>query len=125
MINFVREHKKNAAFLVVVAVFCTVLASGWAHENRKRETALELVTQRLNEKQQTIDTLKRINTGLMAANAIIIGGWQYEASKAGDFEHRMHQANGRLGPMQRRINDLESSVERMRNSWTSEVEAGR
>ncbi|RUR52712.1 hypothetical protein [Vreelandella populi] len=101
------------------------MASGWAHENKKRTEHREFYLKRLSEQQETIEYVQQVNVGLMAANAIIIGGWQYEASKAGDFEHRMHQANGRLGPMQRRINDLESSVERMRNSWTSEVEAGR
>lgn len=111
--------------VALMLVACTVLASGWAASHQRRIDNRDFLMTRIAEQQLTIEDAQRISAGLMAANAIIMGSWQYEKQRANENETSMHRANGRLGPMQRRINDLEGSVERMRNSWTSEVEAGR
>lgn len=114
MINFVRDHKRNVALLLVFAMGGTWLAAGWAGEHKLRMEHRDIYLSRINEQQQTI-------VGLMSANAILMGTWQNEKKQSEELESQVHRANGRLGPMQRRINDLEGSVERMRNSWTSEI----
>lgn len=105
--------------LMLVAV--TFSATGWSAAHQRRIEHRDFYLQRIAEQQQTIEEVQRVSFGLMAANAIIMGSWQHEKQRANDNEQSMNVANGRLGPMQRRINDLEGSVERMRNSWTSEI----
>ncbi|RUR48811.1 hypothetical protein [Vreelandella populi] len=111
--------------VALLLVACTVMASGWAQSQQRYIENRDFLLNRIAEQQRIIEDTQQINVGLMAANAIIIGTWQSEKQRKEEAEVEISRANGRLGPMQRRINDLESSVERMRNSWTSEVEAGR
>ena len=99
----------------------TIMATGWAAAHQRRLEHRDFYLERIAQQQQTIEEAQRVSVGLMAANAIIIGSWQREKQRANDNEQSMHCANGRLGPMRRKINELETSVERMRNNWTSEI----
>ncbi len=99
----------------------TIMATGWAAAHQRRLEHRDFYLERIAQQQQTIEEAQRVSVGLMAANAIIIGSWQHEKQRANDNEQSMHRANGRLGPMRRKINELETSVERMRNNWTSEI----
>lgn len=118
MINFVRGNKKNVGLILIVAVVITWLASGWAAEQQLRQEQQALYQSRIEQQAEVM-------TGLMAANAILMGTWQNEKQRTEEAELEISRANGRLGPMQRKINDLETSVNRMRNNWTSELEVGR
>lgn len=99
----------------------TIMATGWAAAHQRRLEHRDFYLERIAQQQQTIEEAQRVSVGLMAANAITIGSWQHEKQRANDNEQSMHRANGRLGPMRRKINELETSVERMRNNWTSEI----
>ncbi|MDF3917502.1 hypothetical protein P3W43_01390 [Salinicola salarius] len=90
----------------VVAVLVAIAGAGWAGWSSESNNA---------------DRLARIATGSMAAVSITMQGRQYEAEKAGQLEAKVDEANGRLGPMQRKINDLQEDVERLRTNWTSEL----
>lgn len=107
MINFVRSNKRNVGLIMVVAVVITWLASGWAAEHREGARV-----QRMYEAQIHYLSVLAINQ---------MNGRQYEASKAGNLQARLHKANGKLGPLQRKVNDLEEDVERLRTNWTSEL----
>lgn len=107
--------------VALMLVACTVFATGWSAAHQRRIEHRDFYLQRIAEQQDTIEEVQRISVGLMAANAIIIGSWQYEKLRAEQNEQSMHRANGRLGPMQRKINELERSMDLMRDDWTSEV----
>ena len=107
--------------VALMLVACTVLATGWSAAHQRRLEHRDFYLQRIADQQETIEQVQRVSVGLMAANAIIIGSWQHEKQRANDNEQSMHRANGRLGPMRRKVNELETSVERMRNNWTSEI----
>lgn len=92
--------------LWIVAVLVAIAGSGWAGWS--------------NESRNS-DRLASIATGSMAAVSITMQGRQYEAEKAGELSAQVSEANGRLGPMQRKINDLEEDVDRLRFNWTSEL----
>lgn len=99
----------------------TIMATGWAATHQRRLEHRDFYLERIAQQQQTIEEAQRVSVGLMAANAIIIGSWQYEKNRADENEQSMHAANGRLGPLRRQVNALESDVERLRNNWTSEI----
>ena len=107
--------------VALMLVACTVLATGWSADHQRRLEHRDFYLQRIEEQQRTIEEVQKISVGLMAANAIIIGSWQYEKLRAEQNEQSMHRANGRLGPMQRKINELERSMDLVRDTWTSEV----
>lgn len=121
MIKFIRGHKLNVVTILAVAVAVTWLAAGWAGEHKLRMEHRELYQQRIGEQQSTIERAQALSVGLMAANAIIIGAWQHEKSRAEENEQGMNVANGRLGPLRRQVNALEGDVQRLRNNWTSEL----
>jgi len=103
--------------LWVVAVLLSLASVGfaaWASEVRdhQRDTA---------QYERNADRLVQLAVGSHAALAIVMQGRQYEAEKAGQLEAKVDEANGRLGPMQRKINDLQEDVERLRTNWTSEL----
>lgn len=118
MIKFVCGNKRNVLLIMGVAVAITWLASGWAAEQKLRQEQQALYQSRIEQQAEVM-------AGLMAANAILMGTWQNEKQRTEEAEQEISRANGRLGPMQRKINELETSVERMRNSWTSQLETGR
>ncbi|MGQ7286024.1 hypothetical protein ACUN7Z_00565 [Vreelandella venusta] len=99
----------------------TYISAGWSQSHQRRLENRDFLVQRITEQQETIEDVQRISVGLMAANAIIIGSWQYEKLRAEQNEQSMHRANGRLGPMQRKINELERSIDLIRDDWTAEV----
>ncbi|WP_062359568.1 hypothetical protein [Vreelandella aquamarina] len=99
----------------------TIMATGWAAAHQRRLEHRDFYLERIAQQQQTIEEAQRVSVGLMAANAIIIGSWQYEKQRADENEHDMRVANGRLGPLQRQVNSLRGDVERLRNNWTSEL----
>ncbi|WP_110599807.1 hypothetical protein [Salinicola lusitanus] len=90
----------------VVAVLVAIAGAGWAGWSSELNNA---------------DRMAKIATGSMAAVAISMQGRQYEAAKAGQLEAKVDEANGRLGPMQRKINDLQEDYDRLRTNWTSEL----
>jgi len=114
MINFVRGNKKNVGLILIVAVAVTWLAAGWAGEHRLRMEHREIYQSRIEQQAEMM-------TGLMAANAILMGTWQNEKQRTEEAELEISRANGRLGPMQRKINELERSMDLVRDNWTSEV----
>ena len=114
MINFVRGNKKNVGLILIVAVVVTWLASGWAAEQQLRQEQQALY-------QSSIEQQAEVMTGLMAANAILMGTWQNEKQRTEEAELEISRANGRLGPMQRKINELERSIDLSNDNWTSEV----
>jgi len=116
-----RSYPVPLWIVALMLVAATVMATGWAAAHQRRLEHRDFYLQRIAEQQETIEQVQRVSVGLMAANAVIIGGWQYEKRRADDNEQSLNIANGRLGPMQRRVNSLQGDVERLRNNWTSEI----
>lgn len=120
-----RSYPVPLWIVALMLMATTIMATGWVAAHQRRLEHRDFYLERIAQQQQTIEEAQRVSVGLMAANAIIIGSWQYEKQRADENEHDMHVANGRLGPLQRQINSLRGDVERLRNNWTSELGVSR
>tara|TARA_R110000751_G_scaffold195795_1_gene301173 strand:+ start:260 stop:613 length:354 start_codon:yes stop_codon:yes gene_type:complete len=109
-----RSYPVPLWIVALMLVACTVMATGWAASYQQRLDHRDIYMNRIEHQASTI-------TGLMAANAILMGTWQNEKRVSENLESQVHRANGRLGPMRRKINELERSMDLMRDDWTSEV----
>ncbi|WP_252108976.1 MULTISPECIES: hypothetical protein [unclassified Halomonas] len=121
MRRLLKSYRIPLWVVALMLVATTVMATGWAAAHQRRLEHRDFYLMRIQQQQEAIAEAQRVSVGLMAANAIIIGAWQHEKTRADDNEQSMHAANGRLGPLRRQVNALESDVERLRNNWTSEI----
>ncbi|MBZ5486920.1 hypothetical protein HW452_05210 [Halomonas aquamarina] len=106
-----RCYRMPLWFFVIMLVGFTVAVTGWSAAHERRLEHRDFYLNRIAQQQQVIDQAQRVSVGLMAANAIIMGSYRWEAERAGKFENQRNVANGRLGPLQRRINELERKAE--------------
>ena len=111
MKRFFKCYRMPFWILILAVAALAYMAAGWSASHAHRLESRDYLLERLRQQQQTIDAAQDLSTGLMAANAIIMGSYQWEARLAGKFENQRNVANGRLGPMQRTINELERELE--------------
>lgn len=97
--------------VALMLVATAVMATGWAAAHQRRLEHRDFYLNRIAQQQQSIEKAQQISVGLMAANAVVMGSYRWEAERAGQFENQRNVANGRLGPMQRHINELERELE--------------
>ncbi|RUR38533.1 hypothetical protein [Vreelandella populi] len=89
MKRLVKSYPVPLWIVALLLVACTSLASGWSASYERRMEQAELYQQRIASQAEMI-------AGLMAANAIILGGWQHEAAKAGTFEAQRNQCHASI-----------------------------
>lgn len=108
------RRKSNVSYGIMVMAVAIAIVCGWGWWT----SAIRLDNSMANESR-----LASQSTNLTIAVAYALNGRQYEANKAGQLQAELSEAYGRLGPLQRQLNDRIEDLERFKRSWSCQVEA--